>query len=52
MLGMDNPAGGLAINQLLKMKAAGHINLATFLELTAELEGFVEERPGRAGHRE
>jgi hypothetical protein len=44
-LGMHNTAGGLAINQLLKMKAKGQITLAQFLELTKEAEGFDEERP-------
>ena len=44
-LGMDNPAGGLAINQLMKMKAKGLINLAQFLELTKDVEGFDEMRP-------
>ena len=44
-LGMDAPGGGLAINQLLKMKARGLISLADFLELTKDVEGFEEERP-------
>ena len=44
-LGLDNPAGGLAINQLLKLKARGVITLAQFLEMTKEVEGFEEERP-------
>ena len=42
---MENPVGGLAINQLLKLKARGLITLAQFLEITQEVEGFVEERP-------
>ena len=42
---MFPPGGGLAINQLLKMKARGQISLAEFLELTKEVEGFEEERP-------
>ena len=40
VVGMDNPAGGLAINQLMKMKAQGLITLAQFLELTKDVEGF------------
>ena len=44
-LGLDNPAGGLAINQRLKLKARGVITLAQFLEMTKEVEGFEEERP-------
>jgi hypothetical protein len=37
--------GGLAINQLLKLKAKGLISTQQFLEMTADLEGSVEERP-------
>ena len=44
-IGMFAAGSGLAIHQLLKMKARGDIDLATFLQLTAEVEGFVEERP-------
>ena len=36
--------GGLAINQLLKLKAKGLISTQQFLEMTAALEGSVEER--------
>ena len=36
---------GLAINQLLKLKAKGLISTQQFLEMTADLEGSVEERP-------
>ena len=49
-LGLDNPAGGLAINQLLKLKARGVITLAQFLEMTKEVEGFEEERPIEIGN--
>ena len=42
---MDNPNGGLAINQLVKMKSAGTITLEQFLELTAGVEGFTSETP-------
>lgn len=45
VVGMYPPGVGLAVHQLLKMKAKGLIDLATFLQLTAEVEGFVEERP-------
>ena len=31
VVGMDNPNGGLAINQLVKMKCAGVISLEQFL---------------------
>ena len=37
--------GGLAINQLLKLKAKGLISTQQFLEMTADLEGSAEERP-------
>ena len=42
---MDNPNGGLAINQLVKMKCAGKITLEQFLELTAGVDGFTSETP-------
>ena len=41
----DLAAGGLAINQLLKLKARGLITTQQFLEVTADLEGSVVERP-------
>eukprot|EP00966_Prymnesium_polylepis_P036232 840218-Prymnesium_polylepis.1 len=44
-LGMDNAGGGLAVNQLLKMKARGVITLEQFLELTKDIPGFVEDVP-------
>ena len=40
-----NPNGGLAINQLVKMKCAGKITLEQSLELTAGVEGFTSETP-------
>ena len=39
---LANP--GLAVNQLLKMKARGLITMEEFLELTAEAAGSHEER--------
>lgn len=42
---MGDTESGLAIAHLLKMKAKGHISLAKFLQLTAEVEGQHEERP-------
>ena len=36
---MFPPEGGLAIHELLKMKAKGEIDTATFLRLTAAVEG-------------
>ena len=42
---MANPAGGLAINQLVKMRCAGQITLDQFLELTAGVDGFVKDKP-------
>ena len=41
----DLAPGGLAINQLLKLKAKGLITTQQFLDMTADLEGSVEERP-------
>ena len=41
----DLGAPGLAVNQLLKLKARGLISTQQFLEMTADLEGSVEERP-------
>ena len=44
MSGVDSLApDGLAINQLLKLKAKGLITTQQFLEMTADLEGSVEE---------
>jgi hypothetical protein len=43
--GMANPAGGLAINQLVKMRCAGQIKMDQFLELTAGVDGFVKDNP-------
>ena len=42
---MAKPAGGLAINQLIKMKCAGQISLEQFLALTAGTDGFTEDSP-------
>ena len=42
---MANPAGGLAINQLVKMRCAGQITMDQFLELTAGVDGFVKDTP-------
>ena len=41
----DLAPGGLAICQLLKLKAKGLITTQQFLDMTADLEGSVEERP-------
>ena len=41
--GMANLAGGLAINQLVKMRCAGQITMDKFLELTAGVDGFVKD---------
>jgi hypothetical protein len=43
--GMANPAGGLAINQLVKMRCAGQITMEQFLELTAGVDGFAKDDP-------
>ena len=40
---LANP--GLAVHQLLKMKARGLITMQQFLELTSEAAGQYEDRP-------
>ena len=42
---MENTESGLAVQQLLKMKAKGQISLAQFLELTKEVAGTTDELP-------
>ena len=34
--GMENPAGGLAIHQLVEMRTSGRITMQQFLELTRD----------------
>ena len=43
------PRGGLAINQLLKLKAKGLISTQQFCKLTADMVGEDEERPIEVG---